>query len=77
MVDNDTRKFLIKIPKLIERGIKRLLENEWEEGVPTSARTSHDCDLALDAMYTVYQSGGSIVSELANRNGNNYRVVPE
>ena len=26
----------------------------------------------LDTMYTVYQAGDTIVSELANRNGNHY-----
>ena len=62
----------MKTPKLIARGIKRLLENEWEERVLTSARIIHDCGLALDAMYIVYQAGGAIVSELANRNGDRY-----
>ena len=28
--------------------------------------------MALDTIYTIYQSGGSIVTEVANRNGNCY-----
>ena len=49
-----------------------MLENEWEEVVPTSAIIIHDCDLTLNAMYTVYQSGGVIIPELSNINGNCY-----
>ena len=53
------------------KGYKKL-ENEWEEGVLTSAIIIHDCDLTLNAMYTVYQSGGVIIPELSNINGNCY-----
>ena len=50
-----------------------MLENKWDEGFPASEQMIHDCDLVLDAMYTVYQAGGTIVPELANRNGNRCR----
>ena len=60
--DKDTRSFSMKTYKLIARGIQLLLENEWEEGAPTSARIIHDCDLALDTMCTVCQAGSIIVS---------------
>ena len=70
--NKDTRKFSIKTPTLIARGIKCLLENEWDEGVPTSEQMIRDCNLPLDAMYTFYQAGSVIVPELANINGNSY-----
>ena len=43
------------------KGYKKL-ENEWEEGVLTSARIIHDCDLDLYAIYTFCQDGGAILS---------------
>ena len=60
--DKYTRKFSMKTPKLIAREIKRLIENEWDKGVSGTERIIHDCNLTLDIMYTVYQSGGSIVA---------------
>ena len=70
--NKDTRKFSMKIPKLIARGIKRLLENEWGEGFPTSEQIIDDCDLSLDEIHTVYQDGGLTVPELLNRNRKRY-----
>ena len=40
-------------PRLIARGIRRLVDNK-EEGVINSERVSHDCDKAFGSMYTVY-----------------------
>ena len=63
----DRRKFSMSTPRLIARGIRRLLENK-DGGVPNSERIMNDCDKALDAMYTVYLAGGCIIPELADRN---------
>ena len=52
--DKDTPKISMKTPKLMARSIAYLLENEWEEGFPSSERPINDCDLALGEMYTVY-----------------------
>ena len=52
--DKDSRIFLMKTPKLIARGIKRLIEHEWYKGVPGTERIIYDCDLSLDVIYTVY-----------------------
>ena len=49
----DRRKFSMSTPRLIARRIHLLVENK-EEGVLNSERIFHDCDKALDAMYTVY-----------------------
>ena len=69
----DPRKFSMRTPKLISRGILRLVESEeGEEGVPCSERIMHDCDKALNLMMEVYKKGGAIVAELANRNGDRY-----
>ena len=70
----DPRKFSMRTPKLISRGILRLVESgDGEEGVPCSERVMYDCDKALNSMWEVYKKGGAIVAELANRNGHRYR----
>ena len=67
-----TLKFSMKSPELIVRGIKRLLENEWKEGFPTSEKIIYDYDLGLDIINIFYQAGGTIVPELLNRIWNCY-----
>ena len=53
--------------------IHRLFEcDETETGVPSSERIIHDCDKALDSMWTVYKCDGAVVEDLCNRNGIRY-----
>ena len=65
------RKFSVATIRLIAREIHRLVENK-EEGVPKSSRICHDCDKAIDVMYTVYLANGDIVAQLADQNGVRY-----
>ena len=70
---DDERKFSNSTPKLISRGVKRLVEGHLpDEGVPSSDRIMHDCDQALNAMRIVCEHNGAIVQGLANRNGHRY-----
>ena len=34
--ENNIQKFSMKTPQIISRGIARLFENKWEDGVPSS-----------------------------------------
>ena len=70
---DDERKFSNTTPKLISRGVRRLVEGHLpEDGVPSSKRIVEDCDRALDSMRTVCEHNGAIVAGLANRNGHRY-----
>ena len=64
-------KFSMAALRLIARGICQLVENK-EEGVPNSELICHDCDKALDIMYTCYLANGDIAAELADCNGGHY-----
>ena len=44
-------------------------------GSPNSSRIVHDCLLAIDAMYNVYEAKGKIVTGLCGRN--DIRAVKE
>ena len=71
--EEDERKFSMKTPKMIARGIKRLFEYHLPaEGVPCSSRIIHDCDQALRAMKIVCDHRGAIIPGLANRNSHRY-----
>ena len=70
--DKDTSKYSMKTPKLIARGMKRLIENDWDEDIPSTEQLIRDCVFALNETYTVYQTGVSIVAELSNRNCDRY-----
>ena len=65
--DTDSRKFSMRTPNTIHEGISKI----WgaEGNVPSSKRIMQDCDKALDAFGTVFQAGGKMVPELANRSG--------
>ena len=70
---HDERKFSNSTPKIIARGIKRLMEGHSpEDGVPSSKRIIEDCDRALTAMRIVCEHKGAIVPGLADRNGIRY-----
>ena len=70
---DDERKFSNTTPKLISRGIRRLVEGHLpDDGVPSSKRIMEDCDRALDSMRTVCEHDGAMVPGLANRNGHRY-----
>ena len=72
LADNDARKFSISTPKGIQSVIRRIYD-PITGNVPSSRRIVQDCDKALRAFYTVFQHGGKMVPELANRMG--YRNV--
>ena len=74
LAQNDERKFSMKTPKMIARGIKRLVEGR-SEGVPSSERIIHDCDQALNAMRIVMEHNGAIVPGLADQNGHRYTTT--
>ena len=63
--DNDRRKHTLATPK-------RIVENKkWEYliGAPNPERIVQDVHRAFDAFKIIYEAGGNIVRELANRNG--------
>ena len=70
---SDEKKISDTNPKLILRGIKRLVEGHLpSDGVPSSKRIIEDCDRALDSMRKVFEHNSAIVPGLANRNGRRY-----
>ena len=62
---NDERKFSMGTPNTIVKGIIRL----WGTNVPSSDRIEQDCDKALRSFGCVYEHGGRMVPNLANRSG--------
>ena len=65
--DDDVRKHSLSTPKMIERGIRRIWDND--EGPPTSDRIVHDVIQTINAFHIVYEAKGNIVPGLCDRNG--------
>ena len=72
-IDNldDKQKFSMATPKTIVKGIMQL----WGTNVPNSIRIKQDWDMALFSFRCVYEHGGRMVPELANRSGNQNLVA--
>ena len=70
LAQHDEKKFSTSTPKLISRGIHRLVEGHVpHEGTPSSERIIHDCNQALNDMRIVMEHTGAIVPGLVDRNG--------
>ena len=65
--DTDSRKFSMRTPNAIREGIRKIWGAEGD--VPNSKRIMHDYNKVLGAFGTVYEAGGKMVPELANRSG--------
>ena len=68
LADTNPRKFAISAPKGIQSAILRIY-NPITGIVPSSRRIVQDCDKTLRTFYTVFQHGGRMLPELANRTG--------